>query len=149
MDIYTVRLAPHHFADIHASVREAERVLRPGGRYLVVDTVAPEDERLDAELNEIERLRDPSHVRNYRISEWLEMLRSSGLAIGACIAGRCGTLEFEDWTRRQNVTADRKARLRERFENASDSLKELLTLRNVDDSYEFTLPQVTVLAMKL
>ena len=43
---------------------------------MVKRTPTPEIDRF---LNEIEVLRDPSHGRNYRISEWLSLLAEAGL----------------------------------------------------------------------
>ena len=63
-DLVTVRIAPHHYADVHAACRELARVLRPSGHLVLIDNVAPEDPELDAFMNDIERRRDPSHVRN-------------------------------------------------------------------------------------
>ena len=57
------------------------RVTKPGGRVIIVDSRAPEDPALDREFNQIEKLRDPSHVRNYRPSEWRTMVTAAGLRI--------------------------------------------------------------------
>ena len=62
-DVVACRTAAHHFADVRLAVEEMARV--SGDRVLIVDTTFMGD---DAE--EAEKLRDPSHVRNYTEAEW-------------------------------------------------------------------------------
>lgn len=78
-DIVTCRIAPHHFADPEAFVRESARVLVPGGVFLMVDNVAPEDPALAKTMNYIEKMRDPSHVEAYTVRYWIDLFASSGL----------------------------------------------------------------------
>ncbi len=78
-DLVTCRIAPHHFVDINAAIGEAARVLRPGGRYVVVDSMSPDDPELDAFLDMVERRRDPTHVRSYRRDEWMRIIERAGL----------------------------------------------------------------------
>ena len=75
------RIAPHHFPDIRAAIREMVRVATPGGLVGIIDSVVPDDPALDAFLNGIERVRDPSHVRSYRIEEWVTFLQEAGLSL--------------------------------------------------------------------
>src|SRR5712692_6967052 len=76
-DLVTSRYSAHHYSDPAAALAEVERVLGPAGRFLLVDTVAPEEPALDTFFNAVEILRDPSHVRNCRISEWERLFRAA------------------------------------------------------------------------
>jgi ubiquinone/menaquinone biosynthesis C-methylase UbiE len=151
-EIVTVRTAPHHFADVQAAVREMARMLVPGGRLVVVDTTVPEDDALDRQINQIEALRDPSHVRNHRESEWRSMLAAAGLTVTACQVdmyreqGR--PVDFDAWTARMRTPPEMVAQLEAIFRNASPALTEVLDIRIIDGRISFVLPQITLVAVK-
>ncbi len=73
-DVVACRTAPHHFEDVAASVRELARVA--ADRVLIVDTVHMGDD-----VERAEKLRDPSHVRNYTEDEWLALVEQAGLRV--------------------------------------------------------------------
>lgn len=77
------RYSAHHWPDIAAACREAARVVRPGGRVVVIDTVAPDDPALDTLVNALELLRDPTHGRNLRLDEWRTAFAGAGLEVVA------------------------------------------------------------------
>lgn len=79
--LVTCRRAAHHFSDIALALREMRRVLRAGGRLVIDDRSVPEDDLVDEGMNELDRLHDESHVRQYRPSEWERMLETSGFAV--------------------------------------------------------------------
>ncbi|GAC1334671.1 MAG: hypothetical protein NVSMB17_16650 [Candidatus Dormibacteria bacterium] len=80
-DLVTCRRAAHHFSDITGALAEMGRVLRPGGRLLIDDRASPEDAEVDAILHRLDTLHDPSHVRQYRSSEWVAMLAAAGFVV--------------------------------------------------------------------
>jgi ubiquinone/menaquinone biosynthesis C-methylase UbiE len=77
--IVVSRFAFHHLLDPLAVLREMARVCAPGGRVVVVDTCAADDPAKAAEFNRLEKLRDPSHVRNLTLTELKGFFRTVGL----------------------------------------------------------------------
>ena len=81
-DLVTCRVAAHHFSDVNSFVREAARVLKPGGHFLLIDGSIPDGERVAQDwLHQVEKLRDPSHVRFLPIGEWTALCSSAGFKI--------------------------------------------------------------------
>jgi SAM-dependent methyltransferase len=73
-DVVATRVAAHHYGDVAKAVEEMARVT--ADRVLIVDNVFMGDD-----VEEAERLRDPSHVRNYSNGEWSALVESAGLLI--------------------------------------------------------------------
>ncbi len=106
-DLVTVRIAPHHYADVHTAVREMARVLVPGGRLVLIDNIAPEDSALDRLANDWEQRRDPSHVRMYTIDEWRALTREAdvGMQITHLETGR-KSHDFRTWVARTRMPVE-------------------------------------------
>ncbi len=105
-DLLLSRFSAHHWHGFEAGLREACRVLRPGGRAVFIDTVTPASGLLDTYLQAIEVLRDASHVRNYTLAEWAAALARAGLAVQGATRRRL-PLEFAAWTGRTRTTPAR------------------------------------------
>lgn len=106
--LVTVRIAPHHYADVRAAVREMARVLVPGGRIVIVDNIAPEDPELDRYMNDWEKRRDPSHVRAYTATEWRAFIAEAGLRITDLeIAQKAHS--FSSWAKRMQMPPEERA----------------------------------------
>ena len=80
-DIVTCRIAPHHFDDLDASLVEVARVLKPGGRYVLEDSVAPDDADAARFLHEVEVARDSTHLRTLTAVQWVTALERAGLTV--------------------------------------------------------------------
>lgn len=110
-DLVVTRFSAHHWADVPAALAEMRRVLRPGGAILIMDSVAPDDPRLDGFLQELETLRDPTHVRDYTEREWCAALAATRLR--PHIVGRWRMrLRFDTWTERSGTPGDRVCAIR-------------------------------------
>lgn len=80
-DLVACRLAAHHFSNIAQALGEMKRVLRAGGRLVINDRSVPEDDFVDACMNELDWYHDESHIRQYRPSEWQQMLEEAGFVV--------------------------------------------------------------------
>jgi ubiquinone/menaquinone biosynthesis C-methylase UbiE len=98
-DLVMSRFSAHHWRDLDAALREAARVLKPGGTAAFVDAISPGAPMLDTYFQAIELLRDCSHVRNYSRAEWEAALARAGLVAGAASQHRLH-LEFTSWVER-------------------------------------------------
>ena len=81
--LITCRRAAHHFSRVAGALDEMHRVLVPSGRVVIDDRSIPEDDFVDATMNLLDTFHDPSHVREYRPSEWRTLLESHGFVIEA------------------------------------------------------------------
>lgn len=109
-DIVTCRIAPHHFSNIAAFASEVARVLRPGGRFVLMDSLGPDDDELDAFINEFERRRDPTHVRSYKLAEWISVIEDTGLKVDHH-EFVIRTHDYPSWTARSRMTAEDRSAL--------------------------------------
>ena len=118
VDVVTSRLAAHHFADAAAAFREIGRILRAGGLFILVDNFAPDDPALDTFINELETLRDPSHVRNHSVQGWRELLERAGLRATVDSDTAVTKLTTVDWLERSQTPPDRAEEVRRRLRMA-------------------------------
>jgi SAM-dependent methyltransferase len=104
-DVVACRIAPHHFGDVRAAVREMARVARD--RVVIEDNVFT-----DEQVEEAEKLRDPTHVRCYSEEEWRSFFADAGLNVEK--TRRFERLQdVEAWLARVETPAEDAVRVRE------------------------------------
>ena len=156
--LVTCRIAPHHFADVPAFVREAGRVLLPGGTFALVDNVAPDGEstpgfaadELDhaaAAYNALEKLRDPSHGRCLGMAEWSSIIAAAGLELTRK-ERLPKDMEFDPWAVRLGADGATVERLRCLLTGGAPALRAFLKPRVEDGSLWFTLDEAILIARK-
>jgi SAM-dependent methyltransferase len=113
-DVVTCRIAAHHFPDIRAAVEEMARV---SNSLLVIE----DNVFRGANVEEAERLRDPTHVRCYSEDKWKEFVTDAGFEVE----------QVEHFDRRQSIDA-----WLERVDTPPDTavrIRELLAERTSED----------------
>ena len=122
-DVYAVRAAPHHFADVDAFLNEAFRVLKPGRHAAFVDSAPPAAAR--DHLHEVEIRRDPSHVRSLTLEEWVERIERAGFEIDVATARELDW-DYDEWMHNMAVPAQLTEELAGVIESARGEAQELL-----------------------
>jgi ubiquinone/menaquinone biosynthesis C-methylase UbiE len=103
------RIAAHHFPDVLAAVKEMARVA--GDRVVICDNTFTSEA-----AEEADRLRDPSHVRNYSVAEWHSFFELAGLEV-ADEATMVRDTDFADWLDRTETPGDVRPRVGELLES--------------------------------
>lgn len=119
----TCRIAPHHFPHPDRFVAEVARVLRPGGRFGLVDNMVSDG--ASAFVNRWELKRDPSHVRALSMEEWLPLIDGAGLEVvtAETMSKRMG---FQMWVDNMSVPADVRVELLQELVDAPAAAAEYL-----------------------
>ncbi len=120
-DCVLSRYSAHHWRDFDAGLREAVRVLKPGGIAGIVDSVSVGPAPLDTWLQAVELLRDPSHVRSRARAEWDAAVNRAGLIPGGVRPFRV-RLDFAVWIERMRTPPVRAEAIRALQAVASDSV---------------------------
>jgi ubiquinone/menaquinone biosynthesis C-methylase UbiE len=138
-DAIACRYCAHHFEDTPAAIAEMSRVLRAGGKLVFVDHVAPEDDEADAFVNRLDWLRDPSHRREPRLSEYLAWFAASGLIVTAVEHFR-ERMVADEWFARARTAPERESEARQLLVAAPRALRDTFAIG--DDPAGFDLHMV-------
>jgi len=117
-DVVACRVAAHHFDDPALAVREMVRV--SSGLVLISDNLYG-GERLE----QAEKLRDPSHVRNYSEPEWRAFIEEAGARVDVAETIR-HPIELEPWLTRAGCPPEDAARVRGLVADRVDGSKVVL-----------------------
>jgi ubiquinone/menaquinone biosynthesis C-methylase UbiE len=122
-DLVATRFSAHHWSDVASAMREVRRVLKHSGILIVIDIVAAENALFNTLLQSVEILRDASHIRDYRISEWHAMLFAAGFDVNESACWKL-TMEFAGWTARMRAPELRINAIRDLLLKASDEARQ-------------------------
>ena len=144
-DLVVTRYSAHHWPRPQRALAEFRRLLKDDGAFLISDIMAREDFAQDTFLQTIELLRDPSHVRDYRISEWQRMLSAVGLRSEVLLRFDL-TLHFETWTRRMATPRQNADMILALFSEAPAEIRHGFGLQDaaLASDLRFTIPGAVI-----
>ena len=146
-DLVTVRCAPHHFADLAAACGEIARCLRPGGRFYLNDCGTPPDPDAASFVDEVERLRDPSHVKACGLREWRRTLEATGLVVDV-LRELPSSYDVPAWLAHLECSAETRAAVLTRLSEAPESVRRFVGIDTTPGHEVFTTLRVEGLATK-
>ncbi|MFQ3545007.1 class I SAM-dependent methyltransferase [Halobacillus rhizosphaerae] len=148
-DAVTCRIAPHHFPEPEKFVEEVSRVLKPQGKFLLIDNTAPEDDELDFFYNTFEKKRDPSHCRALKVSEWKEILMENQMtSIKESI--RQKPMTFPDWVARTMDDKTIQQEVEQYFLQATEDAKRYFSIKQTNGYMEsFAIDEWMILLEKV
>ena len=147
-DLVVTRYSAHHWQRPQRALAEFRRLLKPDGVFLISDIMAREDYAQDTFLQTIELLRDPSHVRDYRVSEWRAMLSEAGFKSEVLLRFDL-TLRFDAWTRRMATPRRNADMILSLFRGAPAEIRRGFSLRDdpPQGELDFTIPGAVMRAV--
>lgn len=147
-DAVVCRIAPHHFPHPEKFIQEAARVLKPNGKFVLIDNIAPEDEKLAEFMNKTEKLRDDSHSRCLNKTEWSELLKKHGLAEAKSL-DRKKTFQYPAWVTRTTESEEQIERVKQHLLSADQETVNYFSLQTQgDDIRSFVIDEWMVMCTK-
>lgn len=143
-DAVVSRYSAHHWRHIPVALKEAHRILKPGGTLCFIDQAGGSEPLFDTYLQTIEVLRDPSHVRDYTDQEWLAFCEDAGFS--ARIESRWRLpIEFSSWIARMRTPPDRVHAIELVWKAAPEEVREAYELQ---PDLSFTMDALMVAGLK-
>jgi ubiquinone/menaquinone biosynthesis C-methylase UbiE len=129
------RYSAHHWQGLKAAVIEMRRVVKTGGYLLMIDVLGHEDDLVDTHMQTIELLRDRSHRRNLKASQWRELIIASGFDMIEAESWPL-PLAFDAWVTRMRTPPLRVDAIRAVLDEAPTEVRDAL---HVQPDHGFTL----------
>jgi len=149
--LVTSRACPHHFAEVRVAVAEMARVLAVGGRLGIADGTVPDDPEIDAFVNRLDTLHDPTTVRNYSAREWRGFCEAAGLRVDFVDDYAVEIPEGRsllDWLARSGCSSAVADECRRMLLAAPARIRDWLRVRPAGEDVTFELPRVVMVATR-
>jgi SAM-dependent methyltransferase len=148
-DLVTCRVAAHHFSSPERFVAEAARVLRKGGRFLLIDGTV-EDGFPEAEewAHLVEVLRDPSHQRFVSPNRWKEYCENHRLTVKSSTLTPFKQPDLNWYFDTASTSQENRAKVLHLIDRVPDSALRLFRVGQEDGKIVWWWQRLTLIAEK-
>ncbi|MDQ1279190.1 MAG: hypothetical protein QG670_450 [Thermoproteota archaeon] len=146
-NVVSCRIVLHHIQEAGAAIAEMSRVLRKGGKLLIQDILGLDGKEARSYMDNIDRLRDPSHIKNYGREEWTNFLERGGLKLvySELIPG---VYTLEDWTTRSGTPSDCVYEIKTKLSNMPVNVSKYLKATHSGEDWAIQMRYILILATK-
>ena len=144
-DFVASRFSAHHWRDMPAGLAEARRVVSRRAAAVFIDAVAPGRPLLDTHLQEVELLRDTSHVRDDTVGEGTAARERAGFDITGVTRRRL-RMDFTTWTERMRTPPVQVEAVRALQQHASEEVRAYFGLEP-DGSFQLDVMTLEAVAV--
>jgi len=148
--LVTCRVAAHHFSSPESFIRETSRVLKTYGYLVLIDGTVPDDQVEAYEwMNEVEKLRDPSHVRFITPNVWRKWCVDAGMTVTHSKVEAFKQPDLNWYFNVANTPPENRKKVLEMLAKAPPSVRELFRIGHEEGKIVWYWRRLTLMAGKL
>lgn len=149
-DLVACRVAAHHFSSPEAFVRESARVLKPGGRFLLIDNSAEDGNPVAEEwMLQIDKLHDATHVRALTPNAWKALCAAAALEVRSAVLTPFKQPNLEWFFATSATPPEARRKARELIAHAPEEARRAFHLvQEPDGNVTWEWPRITLIARK-
>jgi ubiquinone/menaquinone biosynthesis C-methylase UbiE len=146
-DVVTCRIVLHHVYYADRAVSEMKRVLKKRGTLFIQDILGIDDIQARSYMDRIEKLRDPSHIKNYNKTEWKDFLSRTGLEVAHSEAVS-GVYDLDEWTSRSGTAVKNVEEIESLLQNMPETVKNHLKASYSNGDWHISMDYILLLTKK-
>ena len=147
-DLITCRYAPHHFNNVNKFLSEVYRVLKYNGMFVLIDIISSRDYIFDKFINNINKIRDPTHMRSYTKEEWLSMIEKSKLKV-VDVENFRNEHNLNDWLKRAKTDKENVKEIKKIISNCNIKIKDKFDIKYTKNKKTFTEDNIIITCKKI